>query len=116
MKHINYRDVKPEVPEEKGAKDMRIRWLITDKDGAKNFAMRYFEIGPDGNTPWHQHDWEHEVFVLEGSGIAISEEGEARFGPGDVFFIPPMKWHQFKNTGRCTLTFLCLIPYKEARK
>lgn len=116
MKHINYRDIPIEKAKEKGAKDVRIRWLITDKDGAKNFAMRYFEINPGGYTPWHQHDWEHEVFVLEGDGIAIAKDGEAKFGTGDVFFIPPMEWHQFKNTGRETVTFLCLIPYKGARK
>jgi len=100
MKHVNYKDIALEEHEEKGAKNMRIRWLITNKDGAENFAMRLFEVEPNGYTPWHQHDWEHEVFILEGEGIGKSEKGEAPFREGDVFFIPPMEWHQLRNTGK----------------
>lgn len=111
MRHINFEDVKAEICEE-GAKDTKIRWLITKKDGAENFAMRLFEIEPSGYTPWHRHDWEHEVFILGGKGIAKTDEGEETFKKGDAFFIPPMEWHQFKNTGKEMLRFLCLIPYK----
>ncbi len=112
MKHINYKDVKAERVEE-GAKDTTIRWLITSKDGANHFAMREFEIKSKGYTPLHKHDWEHEVFILEGKGIVISNGKEERFKKGDVFFIPSMEEHQFKNTGKKMLKFLCLIPYKE---
>jgi mannose-6-phosphate isomerase-like protein (cupin superfamily) len=27
-----------------------------------------------------------------------------------VLFVKPMEWHQFLNTGKETLKFLCLIP------
>jgi len=112
MKHINYKDVKAEVVKEEGARAAKIRWLITEKDGAKNFAMRLFEIEPDGYTPWHQHDWEHEVFILEGEGTARGKEGDFKFKEGDIFFVPPMEWHQFRNTAKRVLKVLCLIPYK----
>jgi len=113
MKHVNYIDASLKEPEEEGAKAMRIRWLITKEDGAKNFAMRLFEVETGGYTPWHQHDWEHEVFILEGDGVAKSEKGEETFREGDVFFIPAMEWHQLRNTGKKVLKFLCLIPYKK---
>ena len=113
MKHVNYEEVKEEIPTEKGAKDITVRWLISDKDGAKNFAMRLFEVKPGGNTPWHQHDWEHEIFVLDGEGMAKGEKGKLKFGAGDVFYVEPMEWHQFVNTGKRGLKFLCLIPYKK---
>jgi quercetin dioxygenase-like cupin family protein len=113
MKHVNYVDVPPEEPNEPSAKGMRIRWLITQKDGAKNFAMRLFEVEPGGYTPWHQHQWEHEIFILEGEGRARGEKGEEPFRAGDVFFISPMEWHQIKNTGTGLLRFLCLIPYNK---
>ena len=67
---------------------------------------------PGGNTPLHQHDWEHEVFVLEGSGVARSKTSEEHFKEGDFFFVKPMEWHQFVNTGEKILKFLCLIPIK----
>jgi quercetin dioxygenase-like cupin family protein len=75
MKFVKYKDVKEEIPTKKGIKGLTIKWLITDKDGAKNFAMRLFEVEPGGNTPWHQHDWEHEIIVLEGG---MDREGRER--------------------------------------
>ena len=111
MKHIRYTDIKPEFPREEGLKDVSIRWLISKRDGAKNFAMRLFEIAPGGNSPWHHHEWEHEMFILEGEGVARKEDGEIEFQAGDAFFIAPGDWHNFVNTGKKPLKFLCLIPY-----
>lgn len=113
MKHVHYNDVELEVPKEKGIKEVKVRWLISKKDDADNFAMRLFEIKPDGYTPLHQHDWEHEVFVLEGNGVIKNKIGEEPFKQGDVIFVLPMEWHQFVNAGKETLKFLCLIPIKE---
>jgi len=113
MKHVHYTEIELETPTEEGVKDTKLRWLISKKDGAENFAMRLFEIEPGGNTPLHQHDWEHEVFVVEGKGEARDKENRKPFKKGDIFFIPSMEWHQFVNTSDETLKFLCLIPYKK---
>lgn len=113
MKHVHYSDVELQTPKESGVKDVKIRWLISEKDGANNFAMRLFEIQPNGHTPLHQHDWEHEVFIVEGKGAAHDNTKDIPFKQGDVFFIPSIHWHQFKNTGDTPLKILCLIPYKK---
>jgi quercetin dioxygenase-like cupin family protein len=102
-----------ETPTEEGIKDVKVRWVISEKDEAKNFAMRVFEIQPGGYTPLHQHDWEHEVFVLEGSGVTKDKNNEEPFKQGDVFFIKPMEWHQFLNTSNSILKIICLIPNKK---
>lgn len=112
VKHIHYTEVELETPKEQGIKDVMVRWLISKKDGADNFAMRLFEIQPEGHTPLHQHDWEHEIFVLEGSGVTKNKTGEESFRQGDVLFVPPMEWHQFVNTGKEILKIICLIPFK----
>ncbi len=112
MKHIHYSEVNLEQPEEEGVKNTKVRWLISKKDGARNFAMRLFEMKPGGNSPLHQHDWEHEVFILEGNGFLKDQTSEEPLKPGDVVFIKPMEWHQLINRGSTTLRFLCLIPYK----
>jgi quercetin dioxygenase-like cupin family protein len=112
MRLVNYNNVKLEIPKEKGIKDVKLRWLISDKDGAKNFAMRLFEIKSGGYTPLHQHDWEHEVFILEGEGHIKNKNGDKPFSQGDVLFIKPMEWHQFINSSKKLLKFLCLIPIK----
>jgi len=113
MKHVHFSEVELEQPTEEGIKDLKVRWLISKKDGAERFAMRLFEMQPGGFSPLHQHDWEHEVFILEGSGAARSKTNEESFRQGDVFFVKPMEWHQFVNTGKLPLKFLCLIPYKK---
>ena len=38
MKHVHYSDVELETPKEEGIKNLKVRWLISDKDGAENFA------------------------------------------------------------------------------
>ncbi len=96
--------------EAEGVKDVGVRWLISKDDGAKNFAMRMFELQPGGHTPLHTHLHEHEVFVLEGQGAFVCEGREHQFGPEHVIFVPPNKEHQFKNTGDSIMRMLCLIP------
>ena len=99
--------------EKEGAKGVRIRWLISRDDGAPNFAMREFEIEPDGYTPYHSHDWEHEVYVLSGEGVVVGEDGEKPLKPDMVAFIPAGEMHNLKNTGEETLRFLCLVPHRD---
>jgi quercetin dioxygenase-like cupin family protein len=111
MKVFNYTDIAAE-PAEQGAHGTTVRWLITKEHGAQHFAMRYFEMEVGGYSPYHSHDWEHEVFILEGEGTITTESGPIPFQPGTVVFIPPNEQHQFKNTGSHPVKFLCLIPYK----
>ena len=113
MKHMHYTEVEEQIPDEEGVKDTTIRWLIAKKDGAQNFAMRIFTIQPGGHTPHHQHDWEHEIFILEGEGEFRSGKNNIQFKPGDFAFIPAMEWHQVVNTGDNIARMLCLVPYKE---
>ena len=112
MKHANYTDVAAEEVAQ-GAKDTKIRWLITETDGAKTFIMRHFEVAPGGFTPLHDHAWEHELYILSGTGAVVSAKGEEPFKPGDFVFMPGGERHQFKNTGKETVNMLCLIPARE---
>ena len=113
MKKMHYTEVEEEIPDEEGVKDTTVRWLISKKDGAENFAMRVFTIQPGGNTPHHQHDWEHEIFVLEGQGIMRSQDTRKSLKPGDFVFVKPMEWHQMVNESDEIFRVICLIPYKK---
>jgi quercetin dioxygenase-like cupin family protein len=112
VKVFPYTDVEAQKADE-GASRLKVRWLITKDIGAPNFAMRLFEMEPGGYSPLHSHDWEHEVFILEGEGTVFGKEGEKRFLAGNAVFVPPNERHQFKNTGQKLLRFLCLVPYHE---
>lgn len=103
-----------EPVEMEGAKGAHVRWLISEKDGAPNFAMRLFEVAPGGHTPHHAHGFEHEVFVVEGTGVVVSAEGDRPFRAGDVIFMPPDEPHQFRNTSTGVCKFLCMIPSQES--
>jgi len=112
MKVTDYQDVPLEKVEMEEAKNVKVRWLISNKDNAKNFAMRLFEVESGGYTPYHAHDWEHEVFVLEGKGEVKIDEKIYPFQKDSVIFVEPNQKHGFRNTGNSQLKFLCLIPYK----
>ena len=73
--------------------------------------MRQFELAPGGHTPKHSHAYEHEVFVLEGSGVALEGDREHPIEQGNAVYVPPNQLHQFRNTGAGPLRFLCLIPH-----
>ena len=110
MKIAHYKDTPPDAVGEEGACGISIRWVISEKDGAPNFSMRVFEVAPGGYSPYHSHPWEHEVFVLEGSGVVVQEAGEVPISRGDVLFIPGGEMHQLRNASEETLEFICLIP------
>lgn len=97
----------------KGTSKVKIRWLIDEKIGAKNFFMRLFEIEAGGYTPLHLHAWEHEVFILRGEGVLVCEDEVKLFREGDFVFIPPNEKHQFRNNGKKLVKLLCLIPNKK---
>jgi len=113
MKIVDYKEVIAEEVNMEGAKDVKVRWLISDKDNAPNFAMRLFEVAPGGYSPIHTHDWEHEVFIVEGEGLATDGEKEKKVKSGTVIYVTPNEKHQFKNTGTGMLKFLCMIPIKK---
>ncbi|MDI6691119.1 MAG: cupin domain-containing protein [Candidatus Bathyarchaeota archaeon] len=110
---VHFSKVKAEDFKEADAAGIRARWLIKREDGAPNFAMRLFEVAPNGNSPHHSHNWEHEVYILEGECQVVCGDERRNVGAGHAVFIPPNVLHQFINSGKATLKFLCLAPHHE---
>jgi quercetin dioxygenase-like cupin family protein len=111
MQHFHYNQIKTE-DEQTPAKGVKVRWLIDEKKGAPNFSMRLFEVETGGNTPYHKHAWEHEVFILEGEGLLIDKNMiEIKVKPWDVILVEPGEKHCFRNPNQETFKFLCLIPH-----
>lgn len=112
IRNIDAVQTKPvEMPGVKGA-EMAI--MCGRADGAPTFALRQFKVEPGGNTPRHAHDYEHEVFILSGSGTVLLEGAERPIRAGDVIFVPANEEHQFKAADSGAkepgLRFLCLVP------
>lgn len=83
--------------------------MVGRGDGAPHFAMRSFRVEPGGHTPRHSHDYEHEVFVVSGSGTIRLGEDVKPIRAGDVIYVKADLEHQFES-GAEALRFLCLVP------
>ena len=111
MKVTHYKEILPVTLDNDLVKNVAGRVLIGRADGAPNFCMRFFEMGPQGYTPKHTHDWEHEVFVHQGNGELFIEDQWHPLSPGSAIFVPPKMEHQFRNISDKIFTFVCLVPH-----
>ncbi|MFN0131364.1 MAG: cupin domain-containing protein [Phycisphaerales bacterium] len=105
------------VVEMPGVKGVRMAVMVGREDGAPNFALRHFTVEPGGHSPRHSHDYEHEVYVVEGSGTVLLDGREQTIKAGDVVYVPADHEHQFKASMQAVsgqravgLRFLCLVP------
>jgi quercetin dioxygenase-like cupin family protein len=93
-----------------GAEKVQMRLMVGREDGAPTFAMRVFDVEAGGQTPHHEHNYEHEVMVLEGQGLAICGDTPHEVTAGDVIFVPANERHQFRNPSDTTFRFMCIVP------
>jgi quercetin dioxygenase-like cupin family protein len=111
MKLVHFTEVPLIEVNVEGAEKASIRKVLTTGDGAPNFTMRIFELAEGGCTPYHAHEWEHEIFIVEGKGVLVDENGnELELIPGKAALVLPMEKHQFKNISKETFKFMCLVP------
>ena len=84
--------------------------LIGARDGAENFALRYFEI-PVGQASAHEHHpHDHGVVITRGKAQVLLGEDWHDIAAGDVVYVGSDEQHQFKNTGDEPLCFFCIVP------
>ena len=95
-----------DTPPKEGHAGSVMREVITDRDGAPNFAMRVIEVPVGASSPSHSHDWEHEVLVLSGRARVKGEKGESEIDKDSVIYIAPNEHHCFENTGDEPLRFV----------
>jgi quercetin dioxygenase-like cupin family protein len=105
------KDFNPIIKDDSESKSVRLYPMITAKDGAPNFAMRLFEIGPGGHTPGHRHDWEHEIYVIEGGGYALGDDRKIDIEKNDFIYVEPLEFHQLQ-AGENGMRIICVVPNK----
>ena len=110
MKVKSMQSVAAQPVEMDGAEGASIRVMIGPNDGAPNFVMRVFELAPGGHTPRHAHAWEHEVYILSGSCTIRGPAGDVLVKTGEFAYLAPDEEHQFDNTGREPMRFICVVP------
>ena len=99
-------------------KDVSIRWLSqAGPEGAPEYGLRFFTIGPNGEIPIHNHLYYQTMYILSGHLRVFSYDSktdqkvdEKTVGPHDVIFVPTMEPHSMINPSETEeVTFLCCI-------
>ena len=98
-----------------GVKGATMAIMVGRGDKAPNFSLRSIEVTPGGNTPKHSHDYEHEVYVVSGTGEVLLDGKLNEIKAGDVIYVPANEEHQFTvgdDSGE-SLRFLCVVPVEQ---
>ena len=113
INNINTADMKP--IELDGVKGASMAVMIGRHNNAPHFALRSIAVEPGGYTPLHQHDYEHEVFVVAGTGEVLLEGEKHPIKAGDTILVPANETHQFTVSDDATepFRFLCLVPVEQ---
>jgi quercetin dioxygenase-like cupin family protein len=73
--------------------------MITLDDKPPTCTLTYSQIPPGGTSSHHIHPWEHEVYIIEGSGTLFCDGKEYPVKAGDAMYIPPNVDHYTLNNG-----------------
>lgn len=104
-------DERPEEPVRMyGSTGTTIRWLINKENGAQTFAMRRFVLQPGAEIPLHEHEADHEIYILSGEGIAFTENQEVVVKQDMFVYISSNEPHGYRNTSDSPFVFLCVVP------
>lgn len=107
----NIHDVQMNPVQMEGVQGASMAVMVGRSDGAPSFALRSFAVEPGGHTPRHSHDYEHEVFIVSGSGTILLGDETKQIRPGDVIYVKADLEHQFKaDHSDQPLRFLCMVP------
>jgi len=110
--HITRLDkVEKTIIEMEGARDVYKQIPLSRKDGVPTFSFRVFTIEPGGYTPFHQHEFEHMNYVINGEGVLVAEDRDHELREGDFALILAGEKHQFKNSSKTqNLLIICAVP------
>lgn len=79
------------------------------------FALRYFEIGPDGYSSLEKHTHIHLVVAVRGRGKALVGERVFEMRPLDIVYVPPDVPHRWLNPYEEPFGFLCMVDAERDR-
>ncbi len=114
MPVVKHSDMKMETVAMDGVKDVTRANVIGPTEGWDDNTLRVFRMGPGGNTPKHQHDWEHVNHIIKGKGRLMIGDETFAIQAGDFAYVPPNTLHQFTNPYDEPFEFICIVPNRGA--
>ena len=94
----------------------RVRNFIANKEFGTQSDIHENVISPGVTVPWHFHETEEVIVVLEGNGECRTDEGTENYSAGDVIILPPRVKHSLKNSGNTLIRQICFFPSDPATK
>jgi len=111
MKTITLHEVKKNKVNMEGAHKAWNQVPLSREDGAPMYSYRVFTVEPGGYTPYHQHDYEHMNYIIEGEGALVNDKGEETpLKAGDFALVNPNEKHQYRNKGSKLFMMICGVP------
>src|SRR5438093_1558857 len=95
---------------EEGSHNVKMKQLIGHEDGARKTAMHELIISKGGYSAPHHHEWDHQLVVTEGRGVALIGGKKLVLRPGVVLLVQSNEEHQFLQRGKEPLKFLTVTP------
>ena len=86
-----------------------VQVLLGPAEGAPNFALRKFSMGPGGGMPLHTNAVEHEQYVLAGRAEVTVGGRVHAVAAGHTLFIPAGVAHSYRVV-EAPFEFLCIVP------
>jgi len=89
----------PTIPARPGWEGMFVHWLADrDHGNMETTVFNVTEFPPKRSHEVHRHPHAEEYFfVLEGSGLHLTDGDPVRLEEGDLVFISKGEWHGFAN-------------------
>src|SRR2546427_4760019 len=84
---------------EEGSHNVKMKQLIGHEDGARKTAMHELIISKGGYSAPHRHEWDHQLVVTEGRGVALIGGEKIPLRPGGVVLGSSEQGHPVLPTG-----------------
>jgi quercetin dioxygenase-like cupin family protein len=85
---------------------LRTSHIFTTADGAAQGLTGTTEFAPGAEVPWHTHNCEETVTILEGEALFEADGEQTELVAGDATWTPVGVVHRFANRGRGPLRIL----------
>ncbi len=89
--------------------------ILGPDDGVSSYVMLYVKHAPGEASPDHTHEWEHQAFITEGTGILVCGGKEYPITVGDAILVPGGIRHQFINTGDVPMNRVTVNPIESTQ-
>jgi len=106
----NLNDLKGKKLDNPALKNAAMKVLVSPQEGWDGYVMRVVELEEEGYTPKHSHPWPHINYMIEGEGELYLNGKYNKVSAGSYAFVPNDELHQFRNAGKGTFKFICIVP------